>query len=81
MGAAVLLAGCASDAFTDKHDGQGMRGWAGIPLKDTIPAGLNAMAATAQEQAAQSQERAAQAQERAAIIQASQPQKIDVYVY
>lgn len=35
--ATLALAGCASDAWTDKHDGQGMRGWAGVPLQQTLP--------------------------------------------
>jgi hypothetical protein len=59
--ALLALTGCASTAFQDLHDGQGVRGALGIPLKDTIPAGLNAAAANANMQAALANERAAYA--------------------
>jgi hypothetical protein len=52
--AAATLMGCAN-AFQDLHDGQGMRGWGGVPLRDTIPLGV----AMAEQQAALANERAA----------------------
>jgi hypothetical protein len=39
---ALISAGCATspNAWRDLNDGQGMRGWAGIPLKDSVPLAL-----------------------------------------
>jgi hypothetical protein len=58
--AMLFLSGCAN-AFTDLHDGQGMRGWAGIPLKDSMPVGAAMMQAGAQMQQAQAEQNMANA--------------------
>jgi hypothetical protein len=68
---ALLSAGCATSpvAWKDLGDGQGMRGWAGIPLKDTMPL------AAAQQQNAQLRQiaQSTRRMEQAAQLQALQP--------
>jgi hypothetical protein len=41
----ALLMGCAN-AWQDLGDGRGMRGWGGVPLRDTAPLGVVAAAAS-----------------------------------
>jgi hypothetical protein len=83
---AASLIGCAN-SFQDLHDGQGMRGWGGMPLKDSMPIGAAMMTAGANLQAAQAEERAANAASRAAIISSMQrpyasptPGTVNIYI-
>jgi hypothetical protein len=42
--ALAMLTSCASpNAWKDLNDGQGLRGWAGIPLRESMPMGIAAL--------------------------------------